>query len=234
MVRGVREPYENLTLLELRDSTGSVEVAIEQETLDLSGALDPAVLESGRTVQVDGVVTLYQNSSQVTLTGADAMRVLPAALEFAPMQTIGSLNPDAAGSFVRVAGFVIDVQSFSAGLKLWLDDGSGVVSVLLWQDLAGRVEQSIELGAQVEAAGELALYRGELEIIPEIPADLEVVAAVETGDPAAAVELATPEAPAATETPAELTPTPTAEPTPWPVSPIAEVGVCWTWGARCW
>jgi DNA/RNA endonuclease YhcR with UshA esterase domain len=95
---------------------------------------------------------------------------------------VTELSQEATGSWVAVQGIVTAVDPFSKGVKLTLDDGSGAVIVLLWQDvyeaLRDELSDGPELapGAEIEAQGELAEYRGELEVIPELPADVQILA----------------------------------------------------------
>lgn len=176
-VRGVREPYEGLTLIGLRDATGQIEIAVPQETLALSGDL-PA-LEPGQAVAVEGTVTFYKETPQLTLTDAADLIPMAETADVAPVRSISALGPEDAGGWIGLEGFILDVAPFSAGVKLALDDGSGEITVLLWQDLydALMATTPLEAGAAVRVCGELAEYRGELELIPELPVDVRLAAA---------------------------------------------------------
>ncbi|MFZ5917012.1 MAG: OB-fold nucleic acid binding domain-containing protein [Chloroflexota bacterium] len=176
-VRQVREPYQGLTLIGLRDASGAIEIAVPQETLLLSGDLPP--LSPGQAVAVEGAVTFYQETAQLTLTDAADLTPLPETADVAPVRSISALGPEDAGGWIGLEGFILDVAPFSAGVKLTLDDGSGEITVLLWQDLYDSLVATtpLETGAAVRVCGELAEYRGELELIPELPVDVRLAAA---------------------------------------------------------
>jgi hypothetical protein len=57
-----------------------------------------------------------------------------------------------------------------------LDDGSGRVTLLLWQNIYDQIPQrdSLSVGALVRATGKVDEYRGELEIVPGLGNDVVV------------------------------------------------------------
>jgi DNA/RNA endonuclease YhcR with UshA esterase domain len=136
---------------------------------------------------------------------------------------IGQLA-ERAGQWASVHGSVVKVNPFSAGVKFTLDDGTGRAEVVLWRDLYNVISPSLQLteGAQVSVQGEVSLYRGEIELVPELPADVTLVAAA----PAPTVA-PTPAAPQPTTIAATAFPTPqptvTPRPTPNPTRAVAVV-----------
>ena len=83
------------------------------------------------------------------------------------------------GQLAIVRGTVIEVNFFSAGVKLTLDDGTGTVIALLWQDVYDGLRNGPEpgIGAEMQVQGEISQYRGEMEIVPELAEDVQVLAA---------------------------------------------------------
>jgi len=73
---------------------------------------------------------------------------------------------------------ITDVDYFSAGVKYTLDDGSGQITLLLWQNVLEEVPGRYDLfpGSQVRVTGQIDEYQGELEIVPRTGADLAIVA----------------------------------------------------------
>jgi DNA/RNA endonuclease YhcR with UshA esterase domain len=175
-VRDIRSPYEGLTLIGLRDATGAIEVAVPEETLALTGDLVTPL--PGQTVEVEGTVTFYKETPQLTLTNVADLTPLAEAADVAPIRLISEIGADAVGDWVGMQGFVTRVAPFSAGVKLTLDDGSGEVAVLLWQDLYDELAPTavLEEGTALTVYGQVAEYRGQLELIPELPIDLQLVA----------------------------------------------------------
>jgi len=78
-----------------------------------------------------------------------------------------------------VRGTVAKVSPFSAGVKFTLDDGTGRADVVLWRDLYAVLSPTLQLaeGAQVAVQGEVSLYRGAVEITPELFTDVSLIAA---------------------------------------------------------
>ena len=188
-VRAVRTPYKGLTLVTLRDVTGEIDVAVP----DTDSTLD---VQPGQSAEATGAVTLYKDTPQVTLARADALRFSADSIPVAAPAHVADLTAERAGQWAAVRGQVVKVSPFSAGVRLTLDDGTGRANVVLWQDVYAVLSPTLQLteGTQVAVQGEVSLYRGAIEIVPEIPADVTLVAA----------------APA----PATLTPAPTVVPTP--------------------
>ena len=182
-VRGViredRTPYEGLRLLTLRDAAGEVEVALWSEAATLSGAWPE--LRVGQPLQVTGAVDQYEGKPQVSVGRASDLEVLEEEIALAPERRLGDLSAALAGELAVVEGMIVEVDAFSAGVKLTLEDSSGAVTLLLWQDLYDSLADraSIVEGARIRALGEVAEYRGELEVVPQLPADVTVLAAAE-------------------------------------------------------
>ena len=92
---------------------------------------------------------------------------------------IGELTADNEGQLVVVQGSIVEVTPFSSGVKYTLDDGSGTVTLLLWQDVYEALPEraALGVGAGIEVRGEVSEYEGELELIPELAEDVHVLVA---------------------------------------------------------
>jgi len=174
-VRAVRSPYEGLTLITLRDRTGEIDVAVPEVVTQLYGPI--AELQPGQSVQATGAVTLYKDTPQITLARADALRASVDSIPVASLARADDLETRA-GQWVAVRGTVVKISPFSAGVKFTLDDGTGRADVVLWRDLYGVLSPTLQLaeGAQVAVQGEVSLYRGAVEILPELGADVTFIA----------------------------------------------------------
>ncbi|MBN1888427.1 MAG: exodeoxyribonuclease VII large subunit [Thermoflexales bacterium] len=173
-VRQIETPYEGLTLITLRDSSGAIDVAVSRSTAALMDAEGVPELTPGDSVELSGAVTLYENTPQITLTTYGHLLKLDEPLEIAPLRQVRDLT---AGRYARVEGELIQLKPFSAGVKLTLDDGSGRVSVLVWNDVYTALDSRADFveGAIVSVQGQVTHYRGELELVADAPADLELV-----------------------------------------------------------
>jgi DNA/RNA endonuclease YhcR with UshA esterase domain len=149
---------------------------VSDELVALSGAAPRVGI--GEAVEVVAAVSLYRNTPQLVPASTGDIVVLDGEVSIAAERFVGELSEGDVGRWVAVRGAVTEVDPFSAGVKLTLDDGSGRLTLLLWQDVYDGLRDGVELGAgaEVRAQGEVAEYRGELELIPELPEDVEVLA----------------------------------------------------------
>ncbi len=177
----VREPYSGLTLITLRDATGAVDVAVDASLRYLTGDLRPP--EVGQSLEVTAAVSLYRNNPQLVPSSVGDIVPLAETVPVAERRPISSLSAADKGRLVTVQGTVRQAEPFSAGYQMTLDDGTGSVTVLLWNDLYRALPDpsSLRADAQLEVTGEVAIYRNTLEIIPVRPRDVILL----TGPPSA-------------------------------------------------
>ncbi|RME34205.1 MAG: hypothetical protein D6793_08805 [Thermoflexia bacterium] len=174
-VQRVREPYPGLTLITLQDTTGEMDVAVYADVQWLTGGLAPPT--PGDSVEVEAAVSLYRGRPQLVPASVHDIRLLEEEVFIAEERPIGSITPGDVGHLVTVRGTVTQARPFSAGYRFLLDDGTGEITVILWQDVYSTLPDSEALveGAQVEITGEVALYRDTLEVIPGGPEDVRVL-----------------------------------------------------------
>jgi DNA/RNA endonuclease YhcR with UshA esterase domain len=175
----VRQPYEGLTLVTLRDPTGAIDVVVDRSLEALTGAFLPP--EPGQSLEVVGAVDLYRDTPQIVPTSARDVFLLPELVPVASRSSIGDLGAGDVSRFVAVQGTVTELASSSTWVKFTLDDGTGEVAVFLWQDVAQALPnpEALVVGARLQVVGEVSLYRGELEVVPERAQDLMVMAGSE-------------------------------------------------------
>ncbi|MBN1178027.1 MAG: hypothetical protein JXD18_02370 [Anaerolineae bacterium] len=175
-VWSVRTPYDGLTLVTLRDAGGTIDVAITRNLEALTGAFLPVL--PGQSVEVAAAVSLYQDAPQLVPASVRDVVLLPETIPIAVTLPVAALSEADAGRLVTVEGVVTEAVSFSAGFKVRLDDGSGSLTVLLWQALYDELPDPAALtpGARARVTGEVSLYQGELELIPVRAVDVERIA----------------------------------------------------------
>lgn len=172
-VRRILTPYQGLTIITLRDDTGEIAVTVDDTLTALTGAL-PEVLE-GQTMIVTGTVTLYRDAPQLTPASvADIALAAAPEIPETPPRALNTLGAEEAGAWVRVRGRIVALTGFKGGLKAVLDDGAGQLNVVLWQRFYDALPEpaTVDVGADVEVQGKLALYQGALELTPEKVSDL--------------------------------------------------------------
>jgi DNA/RNA endonuclease YhcR with UshA esterase domain len=213
LLRAARSPYPGLTLLALRDETGEIELAVTEVVTALDGGL-PA-LAVGQALQVDAPVSLYKDAPQLSLARASDLVLLSESLSLGPALSIGQVDGALAERWVSLSGSVTEVAPFSAGVKCTLDDGSGQITLLLWQSVYEQLADpgALAVGASLRVVGEVSEYRGEMEIVPELPGDVLVLSAPPPETPTATAVASSQPAPTPeVATVATPQPTPTASP----------------------
>jgi DNA/RNA endonuclease YhcR with UshA esterase domain len=192
-VRSVRAPYEGLTLITVRDETGAIPIAVSDDLLALSGNSSTAqnlpnsagpmtahgvALSTGQPVEVVAAVSLYGDTPQLIPASLAAIARLGEPVRIAAAKPIGQLTSADVGQLAAVRGTVTEADSFSAGVKLTLDDTTGAVIALLWQSVYDELPDptALDVGAEIQVRGEVSRYRGELELIPELTDDVRLLA----------------------------------------------------------
>lgn len=216
----VRKPYPGLTLITLRDTIGIVDVAVDASLRYLTGDFRPP--EIGQSLEVTAAVSLYRDTPQLVPSSVQDIVPLAETVPVAEKRPIGSLSAADEGRLVTVQGTVRQAKAFSAGYRLLLEDGTGSVIVLLWQDLYRALPDpsSLQTDAPLEVTGEVAIYRNTLEVVPIRPRDVVLL----TGLPSASLPPTRPPAtPTGAPSPTPIPPTPrpslTATPSPTPAPP---------------
>lgn len=213
-VREIKTPYQGLTLVTIGDAMGELDVAITGDTEALHGSL-PAIVP-GDVVEVQGIVTNFRDTPQLLLRHPSDFQKLDTENTAATATDIGAISAQRVNQRVRVLGTIEKVSEFSQGVRATLADASGEIILLLWQNVYAELANpdALKPGARVEALGQVAEYRGEMEIVPERGQDVQITAAVaqavttrEAGETKQPDETAEP----------SKTPRPTREPTPVPV-----------------
>jgi len=178
VVRAIKQPYEGLRLITLRDQTGAIDLAIPTDLEPLLGAAPP--ISIGQSVQVIGPVTLFETTPQLTLHHGADMTMLSEKVEIAKPTSIDALSEANVGHWVWIRGTLEKIDPFSAGVKLTLSDNGKRAAVLVWQDLWDALiaqHPDMQPGAQVSVLGEVSSFRGQLEVAPEIIQDVELLQA---------------------------------------------------------
>jgi len=176
-VRDIYEPYHGLTLITVRDATGSIPVAVSEDLIALSGVTP--TLTTGQPVEVVATVSLYGDTPQLVPASVADIVPLSEPVRIAVEKQIGELTTADAGQLVVVRGTVTEVDPFSSGVKYTLDDTTGSIIVLLWQSVYDALPDptALDVGAEVQVQGEVSQYRGELELVPELAEDVRILAA---------------------------------------------------------
>ena len=184
-VRAVREPRAGLRLITIRDASGEIDVAIDGDIARFGDAA-PEV-KVGDSITATGVVTLFEGTPQITLTRGKHLSLSREPFEIAELRPIRDIGDEEIGEWVRVQGAIARIAPFSAGVKFTLSDAQGRdIALLVWQDVFELLPDAgdWQIGAEVVAQGKVNAFRGELEIVPEMPLDVSVLARAVSAAPA--------------------------------------------------
>jgi DNA/RNA endonuclease YhcR with UshA esterase domain len=113
------------------------------------------------------------DTPEPTLTPTPAATATPEVV----LTRIGDVTAGRTGEEMTVEGDVIGTESFSAGFKFTLDDGTGQITLLMWHDVYDDCWDApeINLGARVRATGEIGEYAGVLQIEPGFGGEVKAV-----------------------------------------------------------
>jgi DNA/RNA endonuclease YhcR with UshA esterase domain len=191
-VQDVYSPFDGLTIINVRDGTGEIAVAVDEIITTTTGALPE--ITPGQGIEVVGTVSLYRDSPQlipadvadITLGPLMAEPVVEGetepsepAMETMETRPLGKLSEADEGARVQIAGRVVAMGGFSGGMKAVVDDGTAQILLLLWDSVYSELPDptALDIGAEIIASGEIHLYEGELELVPDRAADVEIVQA---------------------------------------------------------
>jgi DNA/RNA endonuclease YhcR with UshA esterase domain len=137
---------------------------------------DAPALSAGMWISVTGSVSEFRGSRQILPAAAADVKILaPAEIPPIELRPIGALGKPLLGQWVAVQGLVTDVSPFKQGMRIQLQDteGNQILAVVFdsaWQQVP--FSQTLAVNDSVIVQGELASYRGDLEIVPEMGSDV--------------------------------------------------------------
>jgi DNA/RNA endonuclease YhcR with UshA esterase domain len=160
----------------LDDGTGQITLLTWLEVFDRIVGSDG--LRNGASVRVTGEIAQFEGELQITPFDSTDVVILSAGSTAAPKRDSGSLAASDVGSWVQIEGQVVRTDTFSSGLRVYLDDGSGQVLLLLWQNVLERLAEGggpPTKGSWLRATGKVEEYQGALEVALVLPSDLKTI-----------------------------------------------------------
>jgi DNA/RNA endonuclease YhcR with UshA esterase domain len=160
----------------VQDDSGQMPVLLWSNVLE--ELPQTAQLRVGAQIAVRGRVSEYKEELRVVpARGADVRLMAPADAGARQATPIANLPNVGAGKSVWVTGVITSMETFSKGVKLHIDDGTGKATVLLWQNIYEGLEAQADLGleAQIGVFGEVNHYRDEWEIVPRSKTEVVVL-----------------------------------------------------------
>lgn len=173
-VRRIREISPHLRVLTLREGNATADVLLPVDDATFGAA--PALRE-GDWVRVTGGVGAYRDARQLLPSAATAITKIDAPLT--DLRPIAALSDDLLGQWVSVQAQVDDLRAFAQGVRLTLREGDATLTAVLFDSVWERApfSSTLQAGDTIRLQGEISEYRGELEIVPELPADVSLATA---------------------------------------------------------
>ena len=137
-----------------------------------SGSVDNN-LKRPYLVEITGTVTNYQGVTEITnytVTILDQNAPLPAPVKVSTQQ---ATDVNLEGTFVEVTGEITDSFRAGSGTNLTIDDGSGPVTVRVWDNTGVDLSEAT-VGKTVTVRGPLDIYRGNTQILLGYQEDLMI------------------------------------------------------------
>lgn len=150
----------------LDDSTGTISLVIWSDIFQqLSMATD---LQEGAELRVIGKIDVFNDALQVVpARAADIELVAAAVIPTVSIRTISSLSTDDLDTTVLIEGTISELEDFSAGKYLTVQDATGTVRVVVFKNVLTPIQSKLAVGRKVSARGKVNVFAGKLEIVAE-------------------------------------------------------------------
>ena len=159
----------------LDDGTGQVVLLMWLNVYD--DCRDAQRINLGARVRATGTVQTYEGRLQIAPQWGRQVKALQAAAPSAPARQIASITQADEGQRVLIEGAVARIEKGESNARLFVNDGSGEILVLLWPNIYERIPDRERLdvpGTSVQVVGVVQIYKGTLEVVPALPHDVVV------------------------------------------------------------
>ncbi len=159
----------------LDDGTGQVVLLMWLNVYD--DCRDARKINLGARVRATGTVGTYEGQLQVVPEWGRQVKALQAAAPSAPARQVASITAADESQRGMIEGTVARIEKSESNVRLFVNDGSGEILVLLWPNIYERVPNRERLdtpGTLVQVVGVVKIYKGTIEIIPALPYDVVV------------------------------------------------------------
>jgi DNA/RNA endonuclease YhcR with UshA esterase domain len=129
-------------------------------------------LNLGADVQVTAEVAEFQGVQELQPnSGRDVQIIAPGSSAGVPVTKINELGR--LGQLVAIEGTITDVQGFSAGANVFVDDGTGNMRVTVFNNVLAYVPRDrLVPSAAVRVYGKLGAFGGARQIVPALGYDV--------------------------------------------------------------
>ena len=157
----------------LNDGAGSIDLILfDGNYRELP---DSSALNLGAQVKVTARIVEFNGELQLQpASGADVVVERRGSSSIVKTRAIDTVSAADIGSLVAVVGEVIRVEGFSAGVRVFVNDGTGEMLVIVFDNVLSYVPNALSLqaGARLRVAGRVGEFNGALELVPALGYDV--------------------------------------------------------------
>jgi DNA/RNA endonuclease YhcR with UshA esterase domain len=159
----------------LDDGTGQIVLLMWHNLYD--DCWDAPQLNIGAMVRATGEIGEFEGERQIEPAFGGDVKVTTPGSPFAPQQQMGTVGAYL-GRRITIVGQILRVEGTSSGVKIFVGDDTGETVVFLWTNILERIAANRALGTpgtRVRVAGLVQEYRSNLQVVPALPYDVEVL-----------------------------------------------------------
>ncbi len=161
--------------LTLADTTGQIVLLLWEDVYD---ALPNKVgFNYGARIQVKGNIGSFEGERQITPAGEwDVILLSPGGIGTGA-RPINQITMEQLGWRAAIAGNIQSVSENSGGVVLTVGDETGHIELFIWHNIFNRIPNNGALrtvGTSILAAGRVQEFRGELQLVPALPYDIQI------------------------------------------------------------
>ena len=159
----------------LDDGSGQIVLLMWQDVYQ--DCWDAPGLNVGATVRASGEVGQFEGELQIEPRFGGDVKVTAAGGPFAPQVDVSAVNAHLGGR-AMIVGQILRVEGTDSGVKLFVGDDTGETLVYVWNNVLAQIADNQALGVpgtRVRVVGVVQEYRGNLELVPVLPYDVEIL-----------------------------------------------------------
>jgi DNA/RNA endonuclease YhcR with UshA esterase domain len=138
---------------------------------------EQAALNLGARVAVEAEVVEYNGALELQPASGEKVVVEePGSTASIETRAINTLSRVDIGRLATIAGDVLRVEGFSAGVIVFVNDGAGELRVVIFSNVLSFVPNapSLQAGARARVTGVIDEFNGVLELVPALGYDVVV------------------------------------------------------------
>lgn len=150
----------------LNDDTGNITLLIWSDVLEKISAREE--LKQGAEIRVTGQIDVFNDTLEIIPERAQDVELVAAAVvPTVTIRTISSISTNDLDQRVLLKATITDLQDFSAGKYVTIQDDSGTIRVTVFKNVLAPIQDQLAIGAQVTVRGKVNVFRGNLEIVAD-------------------------------------------------------------------